>query len=83
MVQERNEAPGLRDVKGGPTERGVVPSPAGKAKDQNIPSCDGSNERSVDRAARTPDRPADPSATDDDPCRPKPAIEGDRKPERP
>ncbi len=83
MVQERNEASSLRDVKGGPTERGIVPSPAGKAKEQNPPSCDGSNERAVDRAAGTSDRPADPSASDDDPCRPKPAIEGDRKLERP
>ena len=84
MVRERTEAPGLRDVKGG-TDRGVTPLPAGKGKERDSRSCDPSVERSVDGAVKTPDRPDDPSsaAPDDDPCRPKPAVEDDHKSRRP
>ena len=90
MVRERNEASSVRGL---PVERGVAPSPARKEKD--IRSCDdpgepakklsrrpGEAETSADRGARTADRPGEPSsaAPDDDPCRPKPAIEDDHKP---
>jgi hypothetical protein len=93
MVRERHEAPTLPDAKGVPVNRGVVPSPAGKGKDAR--SCDDSSEpakdlhprsgeagTSVDRAAKAPGRSAQPpsAASDDDPCRPKPAGEDARRP---
>jgi hypothetical protein len=95
MIRERHEASTLPDVKGVPASRGVVPSPAGKGKDKDTPSCDDSSGpakdlhprsgeagTSVDRAAKAPDRSAQPpsAASDDDPCRPKPAGEDARKP---
>ena len=90
MVREQHEASTLPDAKGVP--RGVVPLSAGKGKD--IRSCDDSSEpakdlhprsgeagTSVDRAAKTPGSAQPPSAaSDDDPCRPKPAGEDARRP---
>jgi hypothetical protein len=97
MVREQHEAPAptLPDAKGVPASRGVVPSPAGKGQEKDNRSCDDSSGpakdlrprsgepgTSVDRAAKTPGRSAQPpsAAPDDDPCRPKPAGEDARKP---
>jgi hypothetical protein len=81
MVRDRNEAAGVRDVKGGSPDRGVVPLPAGKGGEPDTRSC----ERPVARGAKAPDRPDEPSsaAPDDDPCRPKPLVDDDLKPKRP
>jgi hypothetical protein len=93
--EQQHEAPTLPDAKSVPASRGVVPSPAGKGQDKDIRSCDdsggpakdlrprsGEAGTSVDRAAKTPGRSAQPpsAASDDDPCRPKPAGEDARKP---
>lgn len=85
MVRDRNEAAGLRDVKGGSPGRGVVPLPADKGSEPDTRSCDRPGERQTDRGIKAPERPDEPSsaAPDDDPCRPKPLVGDDLKPKRP
>jgi hypothetical protein len=85
MIRDGNEPSTVPDAKGVPVNRGVVP--AGKSKDAR--SCDDLGDPAKDQhprsgkgAAKAPDRsPQSPSAaSDDDPCRPKPAGEDARKP---
>jgi hypothetical protein len=84
-IRERNEAPSLRDVKGVPVHRGVFPSPEGKAKGQDSPLCDDSGEpaKKLGRRPGEAETSVDRPASDDDPCRPKPAVKDDQKPKRP
>jgi hypothetical protein len=80
MVRERNPASPVPDAKGVRHERGLVLPPAGKGKD--IQSCDDPSGLAKDLHPKAPDRSAQPPSgtPDDDPCRPKPADEGVRKP---
>jgi hypothetical protein len=80
----RDGQPSLRDVKGAPVDRGVVPSPTRKVKEPDTRLCDDPSDpvRKPPRRSVEPgmsgDRPADPSSAvpDDDPCPPKPATKG-------
>jgi hypothetical protein len=76
IVQERNAAPTVQDVKGAPV-RGVTPVPAGKDKEQDTRECE--NPPAAEGASQTPEPSAKPPSADDDPCRPKPAVKDDHK----